>query len=74
MDNEAVAAARGEFIAWCDSDDYFLPDALGAFFVGWNSIPLAERDEFVGIIALCDSTDKTLNAGILPSVRPSMPK
>ena len=63
MDNEAVAAARSEFIVWCDSDDYFLPDALSTFPVGWDSISPAERNEFVGIIALCDSMAKTLNAG-----------
>ena len=64
MDNEAVAAARGKFIVWCDSDDYFLPEALSAFVNGWDSIPLVERHEFVGIVALCESAEKTLNEKI----------
>lgn len=64
MDNEAIQAARGEFIVWCDSDDFFVPDALEAFLIGWESIPKGERGNFVGITALCESCEETLNEEI----------
>lgn len=56
MDNEAVALARGEFILWCDSDDYLAPNALEILTNTWNSIPSNEKDSFCGVTALCDTT------------------
>ena len=53
MDNEAVAVARGDFILWNDSDDYLLPNAVDRLLGVWCSIPEAERDDFVGVTALC---------------------
>lgn len=55
MDNEAVAYARGEFVLWCDSDDYLMPDALEVLKNAWNSIPFDEKDTFCGVTALCDT-------------------
>jgi glycosyltransferase involved in cell wall biosynthesis len=52
MDNEAVRQARGQFILWCDSDDWLLPNALQRFWETWNSIPANLRDDFVGMTAL----------------------
>jgi len=65
MDNEAVAAARGHFIVWCDSDDYFLPNALEALIGEWDLIPKDKQERFIGITALCESADKVLNSYIL---------
>lgn len=64
MDNEAIAAARGEFIVWCDSDDYFLSNALEVLIATWETIPEAEREQFIGITALCESTEQILNEEI----------
>lgn len=55
MDNEAVAAARGEFILWCDSDDYLMPDALEVLIDTWNSIPAHNKGSFCGVTALCET-------------------
>ncbi|WP_339138118.1 MAG: glycosyltransferase family 2 protein [Candidatus Electrothrix sp. GW3-4] len=60
MDNEAVAAARGDFIIWCDSDDVFLPHALETLYNSWESIPSEERGAFCGITALCDTENGVL--------------
>ena len=53
MDNESIAQARGEFILWNDSDDYLLPHAIEKLVATWNSIPEADRTDYVGVTALC---------------------
>lgn len=60
MDNEAVRHAQGEFIIWCDSDDYLLPNAIEALLACWETIPEIERDAFVGVTALCESAEGIL--------------
>lgn len=64
MDNEAVRQARGEFILWCDSDDYFLPHALKTFIDAWQSIPMAARDNYIGVTALCATESGILNSAV----------
>ncbi|WP_078476779.1 glycosyltransferase family 2 protein [Solemya elarraichensis gill symbiont] len=61
MDNEAVHCANGEFILWCDSDDYLYSDALEVLLATWNSINIEERNDFKGVTALCE----TMEEGIL---------
>jgi glycosyltransferase involved in cell wall biosynthesis len=53
MDNEAIAFARGEFVIWCDSDDYLLPTAIEKLVAIWNSIPLSDLPDYTGVTALC---------------------
>ena len=53
LDNEAIRQATGEFILWCDSDDYLLPNALERLLAAWQGIPANDRDDYVGITALC---------------------
>ena len=60
MDNELVKCARGEFILWCDSDDYLLPNCLEVLIRIWESIPLDDRDYFCGVTALCDTESGVL--------------
>lgn len=60
MDNEAVAAARGQYIVWCDSDDYFYPQALQALIDLWLSIPGDERQCYCGVTALCETANGVL--------------
>jgi glycosyltransferase involved in cell wall biosynthesis len=67
MDNEAVRQARGQFVLWCDSDDWLLPDALRRLWETWNSIPADRRDEYVGITALA-ATYKGAIANPFPNV------
>jgi len=67
MDNAAVRQARGQFILWCDSDDWLLPDALHRLWETWNSIPADRREDYVGITALA-ATDKGAIANPFPDV------
>jgi glycosyltransferase involved in cell wall biosynthesis len=53
MDNEAVKVARGAFILWNDSDDYLVPQAIEQLVSTWISIPDEDRNDFVGVTALC---------------------
>lgn len=68
MDNEAVACARGEFILWCDSDDYLQPNAVERLLAAWDSIPPDIRISYVGVAALCSS-----NLGTMPNPFPGQP-
>ena len=52
MDNKAVEQAKGLLVIWCDSDDYLLPNALERLWETWNTIPILERAQYVGITAL----------------------
>lgn len=60
IDNEIVDAAQGDFILWCDSDDYLLPEALQTLLDIWNTIPAEVRTEFCGVTALCDTQEGVL--------------
>lgn len=60
MDNEAVAAARGRFVVWCDSDDYLLPHALETLLSTWDGIPEEQQAKFCGVSALCTTEDGPL--------------
>lgn len=60
MDNELVKCARGEFVLWCDSDDYLLHDALEVLLKTWQSIPHDDREDFCGVSALCDTESGVL--------------
>ena len=53
LDNEAIKLARGEFIIWNDSDDYFIPEAFQQFLESWSSISECERDKYVAVTSLC---------------------
>jgi glycosyltransferase involved in cell wall biosynthesis len=64
MDNEALSVSNGEFIVWCDSDDYFYSHAFKVFIEEWESINIELRENFIGIIGLCESKSRTLNIEI----------
>lgn len=70
IDNEAVSAAKGDFIIWCDSDDVLLPKALQTLLDTWHSIPAAERDSFCGVSALCDTEEGVLGNRFYSSDQP----
>jgi glycosyltransferase involved in cell wall biosynthesis len=70
IDNEAVAAAQGDFILWCDSDDYLLPGALQTLLDNWNTIPPEARPDFCGVTALCDTKDGVLGNRFYSSQEP----
>jgi len=57
MDNEAILHAHGEFILWCDSDDYLVPHALARLLCVWDSIPQSISSNFVGITALAATNE-----------------
>ena len=65
MDNEAVALAKGELILWNDSDDVLQAHALAVLVDAWNSIPVSELHEFIGVTALCAT-----EAGVISSSLP----
>jgi glycosyltransferase involved in cell wall biosynthesis len=54
LDNEAVAAARGDMIVWNDSDDYLLPTALEKMHAAWQAVLPGQRHAYAGVVALCD--------------------
>lgn len=66
MDNELIKAAKGEFIIWCDSDDYLSPGAIERLVSVWESIPIADQAGYVGLTALCATAE-----GVLQSTVPS---
>jgi glycosyltransferase involved in cell wall biosynthesis len=57
MDNAAVREARGGLIVWCDSDDHFVPTTIATLKATWQSIPVAERSDFVGVTALAATAE-----------------
>ena len=67
MDNEAVLHAKGEYILWNDSDDYLLPHAIEKLVETLNTIPEPEREDYVGITALCANEDGVMISTKLPS-------
>lgn len=54
--NQGFVNAKGELIAFIDSDDYFLPNALERMLFHWDSIPNNEKQNFAGIAGLCMNT------------------
>lgn len=64
MDNEAIAAVRGEFVLWNDSDDYLLPEAIEQLVACWFSIPSINRDDFVGVTALCGNEQGVISTSL----------
>ena len=66
MDNEAVSKARGQYILWNDSDDYLLPGAIEELVSIIESVPETERDEYVGVTALCSDEAGTIFSSDLP--------
>ena len=67
MDNELVKCARGEFILWCDSDDVLFPNALEELIGAWHALPESERDNFMGITALCDTAEEGILGKDIPN-------
>jgi glycosyltransferase involved in cell wall biosynthesis len=59
-ENRAAQFARGALMASLDSDDWYVPTALETFARAWDSIDPTERDEFVGIVALCVNPNGSL--------------
>lgn len=51
--NRAVKHANGTYFLPMDSDDACLPDALEQMQHWWSLIPTQEREEFTGIVTLC---------------------
>jgi len=51
--NIGIAEARGELFVILDSDDVFPPQAVERAWALWNSIPLEQRDAYMGIGGLC---------------------
>lgn len=66
MDNEAVSRARGQYILWCDSDDYLLPKAIEELVDILRSIPEEERVDYVGVTALCCDEAGAVISSVLP--------
>jgi glycosyltransferase involved in cell wall biosynthesis len=58
MDNELIEHAKGYFLIWNDSDDYFLPDAINELIELWCNIPVTSRHDYFGVMGLCaDNND-----------------
>jgi len=59
--------AQGEFILWCDSDDWLEPNAIERLMWAWETIPELSRDNFVSVTALCAT-----NAGVVINPFPNV--
>lgn len=57
MDNEAIKRARGDFVLWCDSDDWLAPEAVQRLISVWHSISPSERKLFFGVSAFAINKD-----------------
>ena len=64
--NYAVKLAQGEFFLTFDSDDRCVPQALERFNYHWLQIPLAIRDEFSAVTALCINENNELIGDYFP--------
>lgn len=51
MDNILLDNAIGDYILWCDSDDYFLENSFSKFESIIKNINLSNRQDIIGIIA-----------------------
>jgi glycosyltransferase involved in cell wall biosynthesis len=67
MDNELLKAAKGDFVIWCDSDDYLLPNAVERLVGIWESMSAADQKTYIGLTALCATKDGVLQS--TPSTR-----
>jgi len=67
LDNQAIKEAKGDFVIWCDSDDYFAHNAIKKLFKSWDSANRTVKNEAFGVIGLCDDnlgiTMSTFNCG-----------
>ncbi len=63
--NRGVDSARGRFVAVIDSDDWYLPSALGRLVAIWDSIPAEQRNGFAEVQGLGATPDGKL-LGQLP--------
>ncbi len=62
MDNELIKAAKGDFLIWCDSDDYLLPGAIERLVSVWESMPAADQASYIGLTALCATKEGVLQS------------
>jgi glycosyltransferase involved in cell wall biosynthesis len=65
--NAGVAAARGEFCAVMDDDDWYLPGALARMLARWEEIPAPYRERFANIEGLCADADGTVIGDRFPA-------
>lgn len=64
MDNELISAAKGELIAWCDSDDYLLPHSIKRLCNIWESISEEDRDSYIGVTSLCATEEGVIQSKV----------
>ncbi len=50
IDNAMISYARGDYIVWCDSDDYFKPYALDAVFREFQKHSVSQTENTVGCV------------------------
>ena len=65
--NRAVWLAKGEFFLIADSDDAFVPEALEKFNYYWETIPIDDREGFVGVTVLCMYENGAIVGDLFPT-------
>ena len=50
MDNLLIEESKGEYIVWCDSDDYFVDNALEILSEA-KKIPVSQKNQYTGVHA-----------------------
>ena len=51
MDNLLIEESRGEYILWCDSDDYFVDNAFELLLSEAAKIPTSKKNQYTGVHA-----------------------
>jgi glycosyltransferase involved in cell wall biosynthesis len=64
--NKAIQEAQGQFSIPLDSDDQLVPEALERFVKHWETIPVEQRDHFVGVTALIETEAGNLMGSKFP--------
>lgn len=62
MDNLLIENSTGDFIIWCDSDDYLLPNSISYLISLWNKLENNESSQYLGVIGMCSSISGELQS------------
>ena len=65
--NRAVEVATGGYASIIDDDDVFAPNAFERMLYHWETIPVAERHGFSGVVGLCADTNGIVIGDRFPS-------